>query len=100
MNCAAVRCFSGLAALNVAAGVSLPLFCILVSLRGTDFDDARDLFGPGTEERHDQHAVPQLRVTHNNAIGQKEVSLELARRNAAVQVLALGVILLPTADQQ
>src|SRR3569833_570507 len=100
MNWAGVRCFSGLAAFHASCSGFSGLSCILLSLRRTDFDDAGDLFGLRAQQGDDQHAVLQFRLFDNNAISEKEVSLKLARCDAAVKILPVRLILLAAPDDQ
>ena len=71
-----------------------------LSLARRDLDRLHDLLGLGPRQIDMQQPVFHRRAVHLDPVGQNEAALELAGRDAAMQVDPLGVVLLATANHQ
>src|SRR3569832_1084677 len=96
MNSAGGRCRSGLSKL-VCSGLSCMMFPFLGR---TNVDPAGELFRLWPNHRDDQHAVPAQGIRHLNAVSQQEAPLKLPRGDAAMQELAVRVVLLPSTHDE
>src|SRR3569623_3378241 len=96
MNCAGVRCRSGL---STASCSGLP--CMMFPFLGrTYLNLAGELFRLGPNHRDDQHAVLEQGIFDLNAVSQKEAPLKLPGGDTAMQELPAGIILLPASDDE
>jgi hypothetical protein len=66
----------------------------------TNVDPAGELVRLGPNHRDDQHAVPEHGINHLNAVSQQEAPLKLPRGDAAMQELAVRVVLLPSTHDE
>src|SRR5690242_985097 len=96
MNCAGVRCRSGLSN-TVSSGLSCMMFPFLGR---TDFNAAGELFYLWSNHRDDQHAVFEHGILHLNAVSQQEAPLKLPGSDPAMQEFACRVVFLLPADHE
>src|SRR3954451_22765317 len=96
MNCAGVRCRSGLSK-TVSSGLSCMMFPFLGR---TYLNVAGEPFDLLPFDRDDQHAVFKCGILHLNAVSQQEAPLKLPRCNAAVQKLPVWIVLLLASDDE
>src|SRR5689334_2374373 len=69
-------------------------------LSACNLDPARNALGLGLFEVDRQQAVLQLRNLDRDAVSHDEGALKLPRRNPAMEILALDIVLLLSADHQ
>src|SRR5262245_25089934 len=69
-------------------------------LTSRDLDPARNALGLWLFEIDRQQAVFQFRNVDRDAVGNNESALKLPRGNAAMEILALDIVLLLTANHQ